>query len=220
MSKVFEWIGNADAASVKVHKVLQGWTAKSESRPVLTGVRYADGYAIATDSHRLLKLKTAYTGDAATVDKTNELIEGNFPDTSRLFPDAWDAIAGMTIQTSDKQLIAALKAIIAITSDRNSTVIVKVSMDSVRVQSAEPFENLVLEYIGRNEIRMDTFKNFQTFEVGLNAKYLLDAIQDFKKLGHKTITMRYYDRYKPLLFESNNTDELETKAIILPIRIS
>lgn len=70
-------------------KILDGVVAKGESRPILKGVHYENGNAVATDSHQLVLFKdvTENKGLNVTVDLSTYLpIDGNYPDTDRLIP--------------------------------------------------------------------------------------------------------------------------------------
>lgn len=70
-------------------KMLDNVVSKSEARPVLKGVHYENGDAVATDSHQLVLFKNVVedTELNATIDLSTYLpINREYPETSRIIP--------------------------------------------------------------------------------------------------------------------------------------
>lgn len=70
-------------------KVLDGVVSKKDSRPILKGVHYQNGNAVATDSHQLVLFKDVTDNKDlnVTIDLSNYLpIDGKYPETERLIP--------------------------------------------------------------------------------------------------------------------------------------
>lgn len=73
-------------------KILDGVVDKTDARPILKGVHYQNGNMVATDSHQLVRFENVLdemNGNDLnlTIDFSTYLpIEGNYPETDRLFP--------------------------------------------------------------------------------------------------------------------------------------
>ena len=70
-------------------KILDNVVLKSDARPVLKGVHYANGNAVATDSHQLVLFKNVVenTDLNVTIDLSTYLpINREYPETSRIIP--------------------------------------------------------------------------------------------------------------------------------------
>ena len=70
-------------------KILDNVVSKSDARPVLKGVHYANGDAVATDSHQLVLFKNVVedTDMNVTIDLSTYLpINRDYPETSRIIP--------------------------------------------------------------------------------------------------------------------------------------
>ena len=70
-------------------KILDGVVFKKDSRPILKGVHYQNGNAVATDSHQLVLFKDVVDDKDlnTTIDISTYLpINGNYPETDRLIP--------------------------------------------------------------------------------------------------------------------------------------
>ena len=71
-------------------KILDGVVSKKDNRPILKGVHYEAGNAVATDSHQLVLFKDVVENKElnTTIDLSNYLpIDGNYPETDRLIPN-------------------------------------------------------------------------------------------------------------------------------------
>ena len=70
-------------------KILDNIVSKSDARPVLKGVHYEKGNAVATDSHQLVLFKNVVEDTAlnVTIDLSTYLpINRDYPETSRIIP--------------------------------------------------------------------------------------------------------------------------------------
>ena len=70
-------------------KILDNVVLKKNSRPILKGVHYENGNAVATDSHQLVLFKDVVENKElnTTIDLSSYLpIDGNYPDTNHLIP--------------------------------------------------------------------------------------------------------------------------------------
>ena len=74
-------------------KILDNVVSKSDARPVLKGVHYANGDAVATDSHQLVLFKSVVEDPDlnVTIDLSTYLpIDRDYPETSRIIPTTQD----------------------------------------------------------------------------------------------------------------------------------
>lgn len=177
-------------------KILDGVVAKKESRPILKGVHYQNGNAVATDSHQLVLFKdvTENKDLNVTVDLSTYLpIDGNYPDTDRLIP--LDNTTQLTFHSVDElagvvdYLKAAKKQIVDMTilNDRFS----------LRLH-----DNPAMAY------SQEVDQNGDTLDVSFAANYLYNALAYLERL-HKEdpvnydgdITINFNGKLRPFTIE-------------------
>lgn len=184
------------------------------SRAILKGVYHApDGSIAVTDSHRLYFAKNAHiNAEPQTIEpKTGAVIDGKYPDVSRLIPDPRDA--KYSVRLDVKQSVDAFKALLATN---------KLGEDAKHPQTGvELSDDRAVTFIAENNVikteyvlptRADRYGDKMTF----NTQYFADALALFKDVGATEITMRYYGSMRPFTLTAGEDDEL--LALILPIR--
>lgn len=167
-------------------------------RQILKGVKHLeDGSLAVTDSHRLY-IATDMHGrtDGAVLDTKGKVIEGNYPEVKRLVP----------YHEPEQEITVKLKDLIT-TADIIYSVIGKEGYHVIDLR--EDSISYQVEDISINIKQEVTFK----VPLSLNVKYLLDALKLLKSTGCDEITIKFYSRMRPILFEAENV-----QAIIVPVR--
>ena len=190
---------------------------KVKSRPVLQGAYHqADGSVVATDSHRLYKLHNGYQTEQPFIQNltTGNMIDGNYPDTSKLIPEMDDAKC--TIQVNVKELLDASKGMLAAHKAINS----KAKYGYHLLQMMEQDNKMVL-LAGTESDRFHATYNMSdvplhgsNVNIAFQAQYLIDALALFKDAGESKINIRFYGNIRPFIIESK-----DVTALILPVRV-
>ena len=178
------------------------------SRPVLQGVMHQDGDCIVTDSHRLYVAKDMYEGTEKNVNpKTGELIEGNYPDVSRLIPDPLSATLSVTLEVDTLHKVMKL-----------ITQAVKVG-SATDLMTFDVTEGLLSISTGANALAYCTYPakdvpaETEDFKMTANAKYVTEALALMKDTGTREITFNFYGNMRPFTFTADNVI-----ALVLPVR--
>lgn len=221
----------------------------SESRPVLTGVKWQikeDGLiCIATDSHRLARRKVTldhtpteeadvvipgksltelskilsdsntpvdiFMTNQQVLFKTSDvlffsrLLEGNYPETSRLIPDEYNT----TVTINGKTLLQAIdRASLLAREDRNNVVrFSTVGDNDIEISSNSPEIGKVEE-----EIHVKSLEG-EELRISFSAKYMMDAL---KAIDGQEITIQFTGAMRPFTIQSLNDDAI--LQLILPVR--
>jgi DNA polymerase III sliding clamp (beta) subunit (PCNA family) len=184
----------------------------SDSRPILKGVYHAnDGSLAVTDAHRLYFAKNSQERkDGSVVNpKTGVIIDGTYPDISRIIPEENDAQFNTLINV--KEAVKALKALNSCGKVRSKKVIAKMSFEEKGVVFLVNTEVVNAEYRTFNG---DLTKSDTDKEVTFDLLYLIDALELFKDAGYEEVTLYSFGRLRPFIIKPNN----EVLALILPVR--
>lgn len=186
------------------------------SRPVLQGAYHQeDGSVVATDSHRLYKLFNGYQTTEPFIQNltTGNMIDGNYPDTSKLIPDMDDAKA--TIQLNVKDTLNAAKAMLtahkAINTQNTGHVVLQIiEQDNVwnliAGTESSPFQ--------ASYKLADVPLHGSDVNMAFQGHFLVDALALFKDAGELEINLRYYGNMRPFILESK-----DVVVLILPVRV-
>ncbi len=210
-------------------KLFKKFVSKSKTRPVLQLVYYNGTHLVATDSHQLLRINTAYISDFPTNKesfyydpKKNEYVdyEGNYPQTDRLIPD-W---SNSTIELNNnfKDFYTTIKEakkhvkkdkVIKIEFTKNHATISGNHYTEKEDSSGVPKETI--------ETYTNTLENVMTtgeeIKIHLNATYLLnslDVVKKFSKLSNDTPRVEIIGAFRPI--HITITDIFD--CVVLPVR--
>lgn len=186
----------------------------SATRPVLSGVKHIEnGDAVCTDSHRLYVAKAIHSRtDGAVITSSGKNVEGNYPDVSRIIPDA--SYAKQTIQIEVAELLKAADMIASVGGLAEKE-IVKGTENQPKPPALDFKEDRISYYKVHCKIHYSV--NPIQFEEPLsaNAFYVLDAMKLFKAAGCKTVTLNFFGKMRPFTFTNEEEDLL---VLVLPIR--
>lgn len=177
----------------------------TKSRPILGCLHVSsDGSAVVTDSHRLLRIDN--WAEEGTQEMTLDLqtfrpqIDTSYPDTSRLIPT--DFLCTLQIETRDLA---------------NFTGLLKIKTDSGLVQIGFDHEESTLQAVvdsASSTVPVTKFEGLTSFDITLNAKYLLDAIEFFKAYNitrpRELVTIGFNSDLTPLVLKQDDATYLVT----------
>lgn len=131
------------------------------------------------------------------------LIDGTFPDTSRLIPTSYD----YELNADSRELLSAIDRASLLTSE--SANIVKLTMDkeNVTISSSSQEIGSVEEHL------TSAIYEGEPLSISFSAKYLTDAI---RAIGSNKITIFFTGQMKP--FVVKNKSDLSIIQLVLPVR--
>lgn len=204
-----------------ITKHAKNFTTKSEATPVLQGVHYAaDGSVVCTDRHVLLRIGGAHNFTEAFTShaKTGAVIDGVFPDTSRIIPQELPTqitlIRKHVGRDDIKDAIARTKvALEAAKLSGEKTYVARLTLvgETVRLSA----NNDALPYRFSAGITADIFG--PDAEVSFNAEYMLNALNVFKDAGSSRVIIGITGAMSPIVLRD---EENEIDAIVLPYRVA
>lgn len=135
----------------------------------------------------------------------SRLLEGNYPDTSRLIPSEYKT----TVQVNGRKLLQAIdRASLLAREDRNN--IVRFSADGsdvIEVSSNSPEIGKVEELIEAINV------NGEELKISFSAKYMMDAL---KAIEGQDIAIHFTGAMRPFILKSMDSDAI--LQLILPVR--
>ena len=174
---------------------------QTKSRPTLQGIHYLNDGAVCTDSHRLYKINTPVPGLAGqTINPdTGETIDGNYPDTSRLFPDRFEKHDTWDL----KPAIAFLKAV-----------------KSLKIGHVVYGQGvLYADSLDMNTSLQHTLDPSSDVErSAISTVYLLEALELMATAG-PTAEFLWNNRYAPVVLRDHAYSPI-LETLILPIRLN
>lgn len=181
----------------------------SATRPILSGVKHLEnGDAVCTDSHRLYVAKGIHTRtDGAVITPKGKNVDGNYPDVSRLIPDASYAKQALKVDVADLLKAADMISSIGDLAEKETN------------SNKPPALDFKEERISYNNIHCKI--NYSVYPIqfeepiSANAFYVLDAMKLFKAAGCQTVTLNFFGKMRPFTFTNEDEDLL---VLILPIR--
>lgn len=180
-----------------------------KTRPVLQGVIHREGYIAVTDSHRLYFATDMYEGEEKNVNpSTGEtIIEGNYPDLTRLIPDVSDAKFSAKLDVVNTQKSVKLieqagkvdKASDLITIEHNAADTIFRTHDHSEVGVSYKASSGLLDV--------------DKFVMNASAKYVSEAFALMKDAGLTEVSFNFYGENRPFTFIGGNLT-----VLILPVR--
>lgn len=164
--------------------------------PALLGVMHrGEGLATLSVSGGFLSVTVGDTKIAA------RLVDGQFPDYRQVLPKA----PKTTLAVHREEIIAALRRMSLVTTDKNKAVKLTCLTEGVELQSSSP------EY-GEAREHLEFDVTGDPIAIGFAAGYLLDALRAFDA---ETVTMKFSGDLGPVLLEATGADHF---SVVMPIR--
>lgn len=134
----------------------------------------------------------------------SRLLEGNYPDTSRLFPENFET----KVTVNNTEFYHAIDRVSLLAREGGNNVIrMSVNSDSIELSSNSPEVGTVNEDINTGEIEGEGLK------ISFNSKYMMDAL---KAINNEDVTIEFYGTMRPFTLKSSESEEVV--QLILPIR--
>ncbi|MCD2137956.1 DNA polymerase III subunit beta [Salinicoccus halitifaciens] len=134
----------------------------------------------------------------------SRLLEGNYPDTSRLFPENYET----KVTVKNAEFFHAIDRVSLLAREGGNNVIrMNVNSSSVELSSNSPEVGTVNEDISTGEIEGEGLK------ISFNSKYMMDAL---RAINNEDVTIEFYGTMRPFTLKSSESDEVV--QLILPIR--
>ncbi|RCX22906.1 DNA polymerase III beta subunit-like protein [Fontibacillus phaseoli] len=204
-----------------ITKHAKNFTTKSEATPVLQGVHYAaDGSVVCTDRVTLLRIGGAHNFTEAFTShaKTGAVIDGVFPDTSRIVPQELPT----QITLVDTAFFSGIKDAIARVKVALETA--KLSADKshiTRLDVAQGSGVKLTVNLSEDNASFAAMLTADTFgkdaAVAFNAQLFLNALNVFKDAGSQRVIVGITGEATPIVLRD---EENEIDAIVLPYRVA
>ncbi|CAM4319424.1 DNA polymerase III subunit beta [Lacicoccus alkaliphilus] len=134
----------------------------------------------------------------------SRLLEGNYPDTSRLFPENYET----KVTVNNAEFFHAIDRVSLLAREGGNNVIrMNVNSSSVELSSNSPEVGTVNEDINTGEVEGEGLK------ISFNSKYMMDAL---RAINNEDVTIEFYGTMRPFTLKSSESDEVV--QLILPIR--
>lgn len=133
---------------------------------------------------------------------STRLIDGAFPDTSRLIPPHFD----YCLEVSSREILNAIDRASLLASDNNNIVKLSLSKASIQVTSRS-------QELGSVEEEIIGDYNGSPLEISFSARYVLDAI---RSISQSKVSIHFGGEMKPFIFKAINDDSLI--QLVLPVR--
>ncbi len=135
----------------------------------------------------------------------SRLLEGNYPDTSRLIPDSYQT----NITLDGKSLLQAIdRASLLAREDRNNVVRFEtLENNTIEISSNSPEIGKVQEQIQVQELEGDALK------ISFSAKYMMEAL---KAIDGQDVIIQFTGAMRPFILRSIHDDSI--LQLILPVR--
>ena len=183
----------------------------SGSRPVLKGIHYTEVGVELTDSHRLYQAKLPQPQLVGQIinPETNEVIDGNYPNTERILPKLSEARVTFPIAT--KKAIQFLKAVKQM-KEKHPSVEFKATKDSICLV----YNHEEIEFTMDLAISVSQLPSPLTATT-ISLQYLLEAFEWLDEYSSEHIIIHWYEQHRPVVFTVVGHEE-DAVAFILPIR--
>lgn len=136
---------------------------------------------------------------------TSKLIDGTFPDYSRVIPP----VAGHCVDFDTDEFIAAIDRVMTISAEKARSVRFRFSPGSCEM-------SIVKSDAGSSVEEVDVSTGANDFEIGINGRYALDMLDHISKVGGRTVFWMT-DPRAPIRVHAEN-DELWV-GVIMPVRV-
>jgi len=134
---------------------------------------------------------------------TSKLIDGTFPDYTRVIPTANDKL----LKLDPKSFAAGVDRVATIASEKTRAVKMAVDRDRVTLSVTSPENGLATE-----EVPADY--SAEGLEIGFNARYLLDILGE---IDGDTVEVHLADAAAPTLLREN--DKANALYVLMPMRV-
>ena len=134
---------------------------------------------------------------------TSKLLDGTFPDYSRVIPEHNDKL----VSISNQSLSEAVDRVSTVSTDKTRAIKININKGSVVISATNPDKGSASEHL-------DVVYNGDEVEIGFNSKYVLDVARQIK--GNE-ILIKLSDSVSPTLVYDK--DDKEVLFVLMPMRV-
>lgn len=134
----------------------------------------------------------------------SRLLEGNYPDTTRLFPENYET---KIILDNSEFYHAIDRASLLAREGGNNVIKLSTDVDKVELSSTSPEIGTVKE-----DVSTDNFEG-ESLKISFNSKYMMDAL---KAIDNDEVQVEFFGTMRPFIL--NPKDDETVVQLILPIR--
>lgn len=174
---------------------------------IITGKALAELNKIMTDSEDHIDIFFASNQVLFRVGNVNfisRLLEGHYPDTSRLFPENYEIKLGL----NNSEFYHAIdRASLLAREGGNNVIKLSTGDTQIELSSTSPEIGTVKEEVTANEVEGGNLK------ISFNSKYMMDAL---KAIDNEEVEVEFFGTMKPFILKPKDDDTVT--QLILPIR--
>ena len=134
---------------------------------------------------------------------TSKLLDGTFPDYSRVIPEHNDKL----VTISNQSISEAVDRVSTVSTDKTRAIKINIKKGSVVISATNPDKGSASEHL-------DVVYNGDEVEIGFNSKYVLDVARQIK--GNE-ILIKLSDSVSPTLVYDK--DDKEVLFVLMPMRV-
>ena len=134
---------------------------------------------------------------------TSKLLDGTFPDYSRVIPEHNDKL----VTISNQSISEAVDRVSTVSTDKTRAIKININKGSVVISATNPDKGSASEHL-------DVDYNGDEVEIGFNSKYVLDVTRQIK--GNE-ILIKLSDSVSPTLVYDK--DDKEVLYVLMPMRV-
>ncbi|HIG09699.1 MAG TPA: DNA polymerase III subunit beta [Alphaproteobacteria bacterium] len=134
---------------------------------------------------------------------TSKLLDGTFPDYSRVIPEHNDKL----VTISNQAISEAVDRVSTVSTDKTRAIKININKGSVVISATNPDKGSASEHL-------DVDYNGDEVEIGFNSKYVLDVARQIK--GNE-ILIKLSDSVSPTLVYDK--DDKEVLFVLMPMRV-
>ncbi|WP_086428836.1 DNA polymerase III subunit beta [Staphylococcus cornubiensis] len=174
---------------------------------IIPGKALAELNKIMTDSEDHIDIFFASNQVLFRVGNVNfisRLLEGHYPDTSRLFPENYEIKLGL----NNSEFYHAIdRASLLAREGGNNVIKLSTGDTQIELSSTSPEIGTVKEEVTANEVEGGNLK------ISFNSKYMMDAL---KAIDNEEVEVEFFGTMKPFILKPKDDDTVT--QLILPIR--
>ncbi len=135
------------------------------------------------------------------------LLDGNYPDLSRLIPTKFDS--EMTVNRTE--MMDALKVLSLATKEKEKRIMLTVGTMFLELSITGEISK------GKREIIVDSYNGEEGFKIVMNAKFLIQALS---ALESEQVTFGFSGNQRPVVINPCGISEFNELQLILPMRVA
>ena len=134
---------------------------------------------------------------------TSKLLDGTFPDYSRVIPEQNDKL----VTISNQSISEAVDRVSTVSTDKTRAIKININKENLVISATNPDKGSASEYV-------DIVYDGDEVEIGFNSKYVLDVARQIK--GNEII-IKLSDSVSPTLVYDK--DDKEVLFVLMPMRV-